>query len=51
MTTKSDFPLLVIAENYQGVLNTIKEGIPYDGDILSITALRYSSDHIKISKV
>lgn len=49
-TTESDFDILVIAEGYREAVERLKEDGIYDCDIISITALSYSDNHIKIVK-
>ena len=49
-TTESDYSMLVIAEDYKQAIETLNEERIYDCDIVSITMLHYSSDHIKIAK-
>lgn len=49
-TTESDFDILVIAEGYREAVERLKEDGIYDCDIISITALSYSGDLIKIVK-
>ena len=49
-TTESDYDILVIAEGYREAVERLKEDGIYDCDIISITALSYSGDYIKIAQ-
>lgn len=50
-TTESDYDILVIAEGYKEAIERLEEDRIYSCDIISITALSYYGDNIKIERI